>query len=117
MDETFPDDANGDTLRRMRRNGDDLSQPREVDFSIIFPHESFAIDFIRVVEAKFDKVRYEKADHESDLPWDVTATRFMTPSYEEISATEVFLESVAEKFGGEIDGWGCFSVRIDACPN
>ena len=28
----FPDDENGDVLRRMHEHGDDLSQPRMMDF-------------------------------------------------------------------------------------
>ena len=40
---SFPDDENGDVLRLMLKNGDDLSAPREIDFSVIFPTEDAAI--------------------------------------------------------------------------
>ena len=39
MIETFPDDENGDVLRQMQESGDDLSRPREIDFSVVFPGE------------------------------------------------------------------------------
>lgn len=34
--DAFPNDANGDVLRRMEAQGDDLSRPRNVDFTVIF---------------------------------------------------------------------------------
>lgn len=37
--EQFPDDENGDVLWDMAQDGDDLTKPREVDFSVIFPTE------------------------------------------------------------------------------
>ena len=31
----FPDDENGDVLRRMAANGDDLTRPRNIDFTVV----------------------------------------------------------------------------------
>ncbi|MGC2615598.1 MAG: ribonuclease E inhibitor RraB [Terracidiphilus sp.] len=41
----FPDDENGDVLRRMAANGNDLSLPRNIDFTVVFPNESTAQRF------------------------------------------------------------------------
>jgi hypothetical protein len=43
----FPDDENGDVLRRMAANGDDLSLPRNIDFTVVFPIESTAQQFAK----------------------------------------------------------------------
>lgn len=32
----YPNDANGDALRRMEAQGDDLTRPRNVDFTVAF---------------------------------------------------------------------------------
>jgi hypothetical protein len=41
----FPLDDNGDVLWRMASHGDKLQQPRDVDFSVIFPGERQAEAF------------------------------------------------------------------------
>ena len=45
MASEFPDDENGDVLRRMLRNGDDCTKPRDIDFSVVFPSDSAAVKF------------------------------------------------------------------------
>jgi hypothetical protein len=32
----YPNDANGDVLRRMQARGDDLARPRNIDFTVVF---------------------------------------------------------------------------------
>ncbi len=36
----LPDDENGDVLRRMMEKGDDLTRPRDIDFSVLFADEN-----------------------------------------------------------------------------
>jgi len=110
MEDSFPDDENGDVLRRMKEQGDDLSSPRDVDFSVVFLDEASAKNFIALIEKQFEKVRYSEIETSRPLKWDVTATRFMIPSHQEITETEQLLENSAASFGGEIDGWGCFNI-------
>ncbi|MBD9390026.1 ribonuclease E inhibitor RraB [Agrobacterium sp. AGB01] len=42
MQYDLPDDVNGDVLRRLVAEGDNLSVPRTIDFQIIFPDEKSA---------------------------------------------------------------------------
>jgi hypothetical protein len=44
----FPDDENGDVLWQMLEDGDNLSKPGEIDFSVIFPTEEAALRFASV---------------------------------------------------------------------
>jgi len=41
----FPDDDNGNALRRLEEQGDDLAKARNIDFSVVFPAESAAEHF------------------------------------------------------------------------
>jgi hypothetical protein len=41
----LPDDENGDVLRRMVAKGDDLTRPRNIDFSVLFADEGSAEKF------------------------------------------------------------------------
>lgn len=106
----FPDDENGDVLRRIHARGDTLTVPRDIDFSIVFPEEFSAQRFIDAIRPHFDLVRYTQMETSRRLKWDVTATRHMLPSHRDITTTEEFLAAAAEPFGGENDGWGCFNV-------
>jgi len=36
----YAKDENGDALRQMEAQGDDLSQPRNIDFTVVFPEGS-----------------------------------------------------------------------------
>jgi hypothetical protein len=45
----IPNDENGDVLRRMLRDGDDLSQPPMMDFSYIFPERRQALAFAEML--------------------------------------------------------------------
>jgi Regulator of ribonuclease activity B len=41
----FPDDDNGNVLRGMYEDGDDLSQPRDIDFTVVLPNSDAVQEF------------------------------------------------------------------------
>jgi hypothetical protein len=59
MQHDIPDDVNGDVLRRLVADGDNLSVPSTLDFQILFPDEKSATRFAEVVSSKFDSVKIE----------------------------------------------------------
>ena len=105
----FPDDENGDVLRRMEATGDDLTRSRNVDFTVVFPNETTAERFA----AHFRELGYaasiEFTQTAEGHPWDVVVVKHMAPSLEEIGTFEAMLRGVATPLGGRNDGWGCFS--------
>ncbi len=103
----IPDDENGDVLRRMLREGDDLSKPRMIDFCYIFPERRQALAFAEIVDDRELEVciSYNK---ERDM-WDAIVKRYMVPTHQDITAFELSVASKAESLGGEADGWGCFA--------
>ena len=105
----YPDDANGDALRRMEGHGDDLTKPRNIDFTVVFPDQSSAEQFAEHFRGLGLKVSVRLSRVNQDLPWDALVVKHMAPSYEEIVDFEDLLQSVAELWGGRNDGWGCFS--------
>jgi hypothetical protein len=105
----FPNDANGDALRRMEAEGDDLSRPRNVEFNIVFADERSAEEFAKQFRVLGHEVSVEAAETDQDFPWDVVVVNHMAPSYDGVSAFESLLKSVADRWGGHNDGWGCFS--------
>ena len=104
---TFPDDENGQVLRQMAANGDDLSVPREIDFAVIFPTEDAALGFAVHLLKNGQKVSFSAYEEHDELPWQVLAHPFMEPTHANISGYEDLLTQEAVAFGGRNDGWGC----------
>ncbi|ESQ92352.1 ribonuclease E inhibitor RraB [Asticcacaulis benevestitus] len=115
----FPNDENGDVLRRMQAAGDDLSQPRDIDFSLLFPDEGTAETFSAMMDAEGYEVELGPWEAQSDDDantgkWDVTVTRHMVPDHAAITQFEKELSGIAMPFGGRNDGWGCFEVSAES---
>ena len=105
----FPDDENGDVLREMLADGDDLGLPRDIDFAVVFDREQDAAAFHKALngsECHLEMGPYD--DDDGMVKWDVTVTYFMLPDHGEISGIEQALGGLAEPMGGRNDGWGCF---------
>jgi len=104
----FPDDENGDVLRRMQHGGDDLTQPRIIDFCFAFAERRQALAFAEVVDDRDLEVcisYYEERDM-----WQAIVKRYMIPTHRDITALESSLTAHAESVGGDADGWGCMKV-------
>ena len=104
----WPDDVNGDVLRRMSEQGDDLTRPRNIDFTVVFADESSAQQFAKHFRALGHEVSVEKAETDKEFPWDVVVVQHMIPSHDGISSFEDLLQTVASRWGGHNCGWGCF---------
>ncbi len=104
----FPDDENGDVLRRMEAGGDDLTRPRDVDFTVVFPSEDAASQFAKLFRDRGHRTSVAFSEVVKNCPWDVVVVKNMVPSYEGITEFENILQDVADVFGGHNDGWGCF---------
>ncbi|WP_445145092.1 ribonuclease E inhibitor RraB [Dyella sp. Tek66A03] len=105
----FPDDENGEMLRQMAAEGDDLSVPREVDFSVIFPSEETALKFAVVLLKHGQKVSFAECGERDEVFWLVQVHPYMIPSHENISGYEDLLASEADSLSGQTIGWACES--------
>jgi len=83
-----PNDANGDVLRRMEARGDDLTKPRNIDFSVVFADGNSAEQFAQHFRALEHEVSVEFTGTKQDFPWDVTVIQYMVPSHEGITKFE-----------------------------
>ena len=105
---SFPDDDNGAVLRRLQSDGDDLSKPRNIDFTVVLPTAAAAQAFARHFRALDYRVDTEESGCVAELPWDACVVRHMLPTHAGITAFEAELDAVARPLGGRNDGWGCF---------
>jgi len=97
----------------MAERQDDLSQARPVDFSHVFSDASAAQAFANTANEHGFLTSVEQTEGE-DYSWDVTATKVMVPTCEDITAAEALLANSAEESGGRSDGWGCWAVASKA---
>jgi hypothetical protein len=108
----FPNDDNGDVLRRLQRNGDNLTKPRDVDFTVVFATEESAQEFAERFLRHGYKVSVRNSNCVQDLPWDAVVKKHMVPSHSGITQFEEELQEIAESLGGRNDGWGCISQDV-----
>jgi hypothetical protein len=106
----FPDDENGGVLRRMYDGGDDLSQPRIVDFCFAFSQRRQALAFAEIIDDRDLEVCISY--YEEREMWQAIVKRHMIPTHREITHVESVMSAHAESVGGEPDGWGCMQVKL-----
>ena len=106
----FPNDENGNVLRGMHEDGDDMSQPRDIDFTVVLPNSDVVQEFGNYFYNLGLQVKVKKTDTVPELPWDVVVTVNMLPTHDGITVFEEKLEKVAAPLGGRNDGWSCFQV-------
>ena len=108
----FPADENGAVLKRLQNAGDDLREPRMIDFYFAFPERRQALAFADIVDGREFEVCI--SFYEEREMWEATVKRYMVPTYREITDLESALSVKAESVGGEADGWGC--MQVDSKP-
>jgi len=64
----YRNDASGDALRRMEGQGDDLTRPRNIDFTVAFPDGSSAEQFAEHFRALGHEVSVELTETDLRLP-------------------------------------------------
>ena len=106
----YPDDDNGAILQSMAKSGIDLSKPRAVGFTNLAPNQSSARAFAREAALLGFAIEVVAPDAQAmmagETDWDITCTREMVPSYDNITKCVEHLVELANKFDCEQDGWG-----------
>jgi Regulator of ribonuclease activity B len=102
----FPNDADGDSLRRVAESGSDMSRPMIIDFTIQAPDEHAARHIAGLVSAiGFDP---SISDNEGRNSWSVYCSISMLATYDGVVAAQSQLNEVSRPHGGSCDGWGTF---------
>jgi hypothetical protein len=102
----YPNDADGDSLRRVRDGGSDMSLPMTIDFSITVPNETAARAVADVVSTHgFDP---SISDNEGRGSWSVYCSKTMLATYDSVVAVQAQLNELTKAHGGSCDGWGTF---------
>jgi hypothetical protein len=108
----FPNDADGDALRRLVAGGSDLSKPMFINFQVAVPDETAARGLADVSRRLGYRVEIH-ASPGSSLPWTCECSTRMLASYEGVIAIQEELARLAALFDGHPDGWGSFGNDAD----
>jgi regulator of RNase E activity RraB len=114
-DSTLASEQTKAILRQMAKDGDDLSQSREIDFHHLFEEEENAMAFVKAVLTK----GYERADCDfwgDEGEWQTAVHVFMVPELAKIDAIEMELDEIARSLNGTPDGWGCMEIVEPSGP-
>jgi hypothetical protein len=103
----FPDDDNGEVLRRMQESGDDLAKARDMDYTVVLPDKAAAQEFGDHFHKLGYRVSAKRSNTVPQLPWDVVVVKSMLPTHAGITQFEQELQAAASSLGGRNDGWGC----------
>jgi uncharacterized protein (TIGR01619 family) len=100
-----------EVLAQLQENGDDLSQPREIEhwFSFDDPEKRAQAEKA-LVKNKF-KVSSRSEPSEEDAGFGLCAVRVDSVQPDEITELTISLMELAEHFDGEYDGWGTHVVE------
>ena len=104
-------EENRNVILRMAKSGDDLSRPRDIDFSVVFPGRRSAEEFASDLRQLGYRTSTKESNVAPGLPWDVTVVKHMLPVCDAITEFELFLQAKATLLGGRNDGWGCFEQK------
>jgi regulator of RNase E activity RraB len=102
-------DVDQQVLDQLQAAGSDLSKPHPLEFYLYFPAEDLAHKVADEIEADGYKVEVKRAPRGGT--WMCYVTRRMAPKRAEIAAMGKRFRELAQKYGGEYDGWETEVVR------
>lgn len=115
MAHEYPDDSDGDALRRVMNDGSDMSKPMFIGFQVAVPDETAAKALAEVAY----KLGYRVSVYDSEecrLPWTCECSTRMLATYEGVLAVQAELADISKQFGGFPDGWGTFGNGPNGQP-
>ena len=105
----FPDDADGDALRRVQANGSNMARPMDIDFHVTAPDGGAAEAIAAQARAQGFAATATRDDEVG--AWTSTCTLRMVPAHDQIIAIQARLDELSRPFGGETEGWGTFGNK------
>jgi hypothetical protein len=112
MYDEYPNDADGDALRRVAGGGSDMSEPMDVDFQIAAPDESTAMTIAEIAARLGYRTRiynYTEDDAEDEShSWTCECSKTMVLTYDAALAAQAELDEIARPLSAYADGWATF---------
>ncbi|SPL71981.1 ribonuclease E inhibitor RraB [Acinetobacter stercoris] len=111
--EQFPDNDNGNVLWQMYEDGDDLTEPHEIEFSLAFEKQENAEKCAIFLLLEEQKISMYLDEEVAPNLWILSIHVTMEPDYADIVDLEEWFTKIAQQYQGEYDGWGCMTYVYD----
>ena len=92
-------------LHQLREMGDSLQVPRNVDHWLYFPDQESREQFVQRVEQHGFQVKTQRDDAEHVLPFELVVHHTIPMEAATVHQATLRLLTLAEKHGGQYDGW------------
>jgi hypothetical protein len=102
----YPNDADGEALRRLEEEGNDMNAPMVVEFPVVVRNEADAERVAILLEERGLEAEIWQTDVEDC--WDVVCSVEMIPTYDKIVKMQHDLTEWCKPHGGVCDSWGSF---------
>ena len=104
MSDNYPNNDDGDALRRVASMGADMSRPMDIDFYVCVPdqHSGDSVACLASGRGYRTEVIYD----DEDDAWDCYCTKTMLATYDRVVAAQRELDELSRPFRGRCDGWG-----------
>ena len=107
----YPNDADGDALRRLVEAGADMTKPMDIEYSVAVPSESAGKQIATAANQRgYASELFHDEAHDS---WSVYCIKRMLPTYEGVMAAQAEISELSRPFDCECDGWGTFGNADD----
>ncbi len=106
MNETYPNDADGDALRRIAADGSNMTKPMVIDFHVAAPDRATAKAIAAAAGQRGYRTKVHK-DHEGSA-WTCECSKEMLATHGGVIAAQEELDDLSKPHGGHSDGWGTF---------
>jgi hypothetical protein len=103
---TFPNDEDGDTLRSLSEKGVDFTVPHDVDFFISISSKEQGDNLLPMLKTHGLTGTLEQDEESGE--WICFCTKNIMLDYDEIVATQEFLDELCKPYDLYSDGWGTF---------
>lgn len=105
----WPDDVDGDVLRRMEEAGFDFSAPVDIDFNIDFESWPPPAQFMEKLIAIYPKARLIEPEDDDDDEGYVEIVVHDLLTYDLVIRLQRELSELAAPYGGVCESWGAWS--------
>ncbi len=100
----FPNDADGDVLRRLQETGFDFAVATDIDFNVDFETWPPSGDAIESLYLSYNSIEIYKPEDEYEGYILITINEFLT--YNFVVETQQKITKIVSRFGGVCESWG-----------
>jgi hypothetical protein len=102
----FPNDADGDALRSLYKEGLDFKKQQSVEFFVAVPDQTTGEKLTQVLKEEGFNCFLDQDDETDE--WACCCSKRMLLNYNEIIKIQNNLNNLSKPHGGYSDGWGVF---------